>query len=307
MKRISCEACHIPALHRASALGFETTSGKLNFIINPPAAAEFGEIASWKPVYERREDQKIHPFNAVQAIWWGNLDADGVLHPLFLREHEAGWKTFSDQVADDNGDGAAEVNREEEIVAGLQAFAKTLEGNQRFDRIHPALVKGNQVYQLDAAGNLAILDYDLQGMGEVKFSLTHIVAPASQALGANGCVDCHDDDAHMFTGQRVVDLYGAGGQPVTKSNGLFFGCRPFAFFLNSLHQRILSPVVSIAVVLVVFLIVVHYHSYGPKRIEFVPFSHEVRRFSLLERGVHLSRMVSFFMLTGTGLIMAFNL
>jgi formate dehydrogenase subunit gamma len=39
----------------------------------------------------------------------------------------------------------------------------------------------------------------------------------------------------------------------------------------------------------------------------VPFSGEAKRFNLLERAVHLARLISFAVLVDTGLIMAFNL
>jgi len=77
--------------------------------------------------------------------------------------------------------------------------------------------------------------------------------------------------------------------------------------LSSLHLEILRPLTSFGLMLVVFLITLHYHSYGPKRIPFEPFSHEVQRFSLLERGIHLFRLISFVFLSVTGVIMAFNL
>ncbi len=307
LKRIACESCHIPSLHRAAALGFETTTGQLVFTKNPPQAKSFGAAAEWKPVYERNAKQILFPYNDVLAIWWGNLDRDGIVYPLFLREQATAWKVFSNAVTDDNGDGRPEVNRDPEIVAGLKAFEQTLKGSKRFHRVQPVLVKGGKAYHLDSNGQLALLDYDLSGLDDVSFSVSHNVAPSRMALGANGCSDCHAEKANFFMGRRVVDLYGTDGKPISESMGAAFGCNPVAFMINSLHQQIISPVVSFGVILVVFLIVVHYHSYGPKRIPFVPFSGEVKRFSLLERGIHLSRLISFVLLAGTGLILAFNL
>ena len=45
----------------------------------------------------------------------------------------------------------------------------------------------------------------------------------------------------------------------------------------------------------------------PGWISFDPYSDEIRRFSLLERGVHLLRLIAFVFLAVTGLILAFNL
>ncbi len=307
INRIACESCHIPELHRAAALGNDATTGELRFIKNPPSAKSFGAEAAWKPVYERDELQRVYPLNAVLSVYWGNVDADSIMYPLFLSEHKAAWKLYGDSVKDHNGDGNPEVYTDNEIVAGLKAFEKTLQDNQRFTRVHPVYLKDNKIYDLDDSGKLRTRDYNHEDMTVSRFSINHNVAPAGLALGNKGCEDCHDYHAHFFKGQRVVDLYGPNGKPVTKSVGYWYGCRPWSFFINTFYQRVLSPLVSGGVILVIFLITLHYHSYGPKRIQFVPYSGEVKRFSLVERGIHLFRLIAFVILAGTGVILAFNL
>ena len=303
LQRISCEGCHIPSLNRSSALGSECSSGMQVFETNPIESDGFGENHIWYPSYERHDDGVINPINSVQGIWWANMDADSIIHPLFLKEHKIGWELFSESVTDDNGDGVPEVNRDEEILAGLKAFSETLQGNDRFTEIHPVLIKGNKAYHLNENGQVAVMDREIES--SVNFSINHTVAPARLALGEGGCLDCHDRHVHFFKGQRVVDLYAADGQPETVSNGRYYGCNPVSFAINSFHQEILSPIVSVGIILVVFLVTVHYHSYGPKHLPFVPYSGEVKRFSLGERGLHLFRLISFLLLTGTGLIIAF--
>lgn len=304
IERISCEACHIPSLGRAAAAGFEATSGKLQYYSNPPAAKAIGDPITWKPAYDRWEDSLIYPFNSMVLIWWGNLGTDGVIYPLWLSEHATGWELFADQITDDNGDGRPEVNRPEEIVAGLKAFGTSLEANARFDQSHPVLIKAGKAYHLDSQGELEEIESPY--LPCLDFSISHNVAPASRALGANGCEDCHSEDVHFFKGQRVTDLFDADGIPITRSNGRYYGCNPFIFAINTFHQQILGPVVSVGIILALFMITLHYHSYGPKNIPFVPDSGEVPRFTPVERGVHLFRLISFVMLTITGLILAFN-
>ncbi|MGD2123335.1 MAG: formate dehydrogenase subunit gamma [Gemmatimonadota bacterium] len=310
LESIACEACHIPELGRAAVIGSEANSGRLVFHSRPPEAEEPGVEGAWKPDYERRPDGVIYPMNHVLTEWWGNRDADGLIYPLFLREHQAGWNTFSDQVIDEDEDGHKEINTPEEITAGLQAFTETLQGNQRFDRIQPVFVKSEVAYELDGDGTLTESPLEgtpLEGASYVNFSINHNTASTRQALGVNGCSDCHVQEAHFFKGQRVVDLHGPDGTPVTMSNGLFFGCNPFAFTINSLHQQIVSPFIGPLIIIVMFLIVLHYHGYGPKRTTFDPYSEEIQRFNLAERVVHLFRLIAFVFLAVTGLIMAFNL
>ncbi|MBU0983959.1 MAG: formate dehydrogenase subunit gamma, partial [candidate division Zixibacteria bacterium] len=298
------ESCHIPSLNRSSAAGFDATTGTLEFYYNPREAKDFAEVAQWMPAYERWVDDKIYPFNSMLLIWWGNLDQDGVIYPLWLRENGKAWDLFKDQITDDNDDGRPEVNREEEIVAGLKAFTESLADNERFSQIHPVMIKGGKSFHLGEGDQLVEEDYDQPPC--VNFSISHNVAPARMALGANGCDDCHAESAHFFKGQRVIDLYDENGMVVTRSNGRYYGCNPVAFAINTFHQQILSPLVSIGIIFALFMITLHYHSYGPKHIPFVPDSGEVPRFSLVERAVHLFRLISFILLSITGLILAFN-
>jgi formate dehydrogenase gamma subunit len=310
VERIACESCHVPQLGRAAAQGHDSTTGELVFYPRPPEADAPGDVGIWKPDYERREHRHIHPMNHFLAVWWGNRDADGLIYPLFLREQAAAWERLADRVDDDDGDGRKEVNREDEIRAGFEVFAAVLDGNQRFDRVRPVLVKGGYSYELDESGALVRLPLEgtpLEGESSVNFTINHNIAPTRMALGAGGCSDCHVGQAHFFKGQRTVDLFGPDGAPVTRSNGSFLGCLPWTFTMNAIHQQIVSPYVGPLIMIMVFLIVLHYHSYGPKRIPFDPFTDEIPRFSFVERAVHLLRLLAFAILAVSGLILAFNL
>lgn len=286
-------------------MALETSTGELEILTIPRSADAPGELEKWEPVYERRQDDVIIPLNSVVSIWWGNRDYDGVIHPLFLSETESAWDIYGDDVVDNDEDGELEVNTKEEIIAGLNATKETLDGNARFEKIDPVLVKGRILYSLDESGGLVETE-NTEAWSYVNFSINHNVAPARMALGEGGCDDCHVSEAHFFKGRRVLDPYGLDSEPVTEANGRSFGCIPISFQINAFHQDILSPLVSIGMILLVFFVTVHYHSYGPKRISFVPYSGEVKRFSMLERGVHLFRLISFVLLTVTGLILAFN-
>ena len=304
---IACESCHIPALHRSAALVSDATTGELRFVKNPPSAEEFDEKAEWKPVYQRDSLHRIYPLNSVLAVYWANLDSDSILYPLFLREHADAWKLYGDSITDTTEDGFPAVYTDKDIVAGLKAFSESLKGNKRFTQVHPVYLKGGKAYDLDGEGKLAVHEYDHPEMIMANFSINHNVAPAGLALGNQGCLECHSEGTHFFKGRRVIDPYGSDGKPTTEFIGHWYGCTPWSFAINSFYQRVLSPLVSFGVVLVIFLVTVHYHSYGPKRIPFVPYSGEVYRFSFFERGVHLFRLIAFLLLGFTGVILAFNL
>ncbi len=310
LRTIDCRSCHIPALGHAAAHGVIMTTGERTLTLRPDSAEYAGDLTPWSPDYQRRENGHIYPFNVTLQVWWGNRDADGIIYPLFLRETEKAWALYDDEISDDNDDGTPEVNTDEEIIIGLNAIAASLEDNERFENIHPVFMKGETAYELNDDDSLVAWSLDgtpYEGTTTVKFAVSHNVVSRGRALGAHGCGECHGSDAHFFKGQQVVDLYGADGQVVGENNGRWFGCNPFAFTINSFHQEIISPFIGIGIMLVIFLTVVHYHSYGPKRITFDPYSQEVERFSLIERAVHLFRLIAFVILTVTGLIIAFNL
>jgi formate dehydrogenase gamma subunit len=289
LDRIACESCHIHTLRRAAINGIDITSGEQEFIINPRTAEMFGDTATWYPIYERRDDEKIYPFNSILTVWFANFDSDSIAYPLFAREHSEAWELYSDELP-------------EEIIAGLKAVARSLEGNERFNIINPVFIKGGKGYVLDSNGELSQFEHTVKC--DASLSISHNVS--RRALGAGGCWDCHSRGAHFFKGQRVIDLYGEDGQPITKSIGRYWGCNPVAFEVNTFHQEFLSPIISIIMIAVMFFVILHYHSYGPKRIRFFAGALEIPRFTLFERGVHLFRLIAFVLLAITGLIMAFN-
>ena len=259
LDNIACESCHIPELGRAASVGIDATTGTLQIYTSNSLSDETTQEDSWQPIYHRDSNNIIHPMNDVQTIYWGNLDADDIVYPLFKREHAAAWDLFGDQIKDDNDDGIPEVNTFAEITIGLKAFAESLADNPRFEQIHPVYIKGDSVFQLDQQGKLGTLDREVQHV--VQYSIDHNVAPTRHALGNNGCGDCHAPDAHFFKGKVIVDMFDTTGQPVLASIGRGLGCNPTVFKVNSFHQQILSPAISFIIIMIVFLITLHYHQF----------------------------------------------
>ena len=165
-------------------------------------------------------------------------------------------------------------------------------------------MKGGYAYEINESGELV---HEHHAMAHSHgFSINHNVAPAPQALGANGCQDCHSPEAHFFKGFFTVDLYDEEGDLVQERNGRLLGCNPWIFSVNSFHQRLMSPMLGLLFMVVLFFIILHYHAQGPKHHELAYAAGEVKRFSVTERLVHLFRLVAFLLLALTGLIFAFS-
>jgi hypothetical protein len=64
-------------------------------------------------------------------------------------------------------------------------------------------IAGGKLYRLDASG-----DVKTEASAQAEpylWAIGHDVRPASQALGANGCQDCHSKTSPIFFGEVAVD------------------------------------------------------------------------------------------------------
>jgi len=304
LDRLDCEFCHIPSLGRAGGSGFDVTTGAIvNFAT--PGADKIGAPFEWQPRFLRGEDGRLEPVNPLLAILYTNKNADGIHYPLFGREIKKAYTRIKDSLPHRPADQPVLQTREE-IRTMLLALKQTLAGNARFQAIAPHYHCGGRVYSLTAADAIQV-EEDHTWVGHMEaFNINHNVAPATLALGAGGCRDCHSSKAHVFKGPVVTNLAGEDGQPEFTRRGRLFGCTPLAFALNSFHQNYLTPYVSMALFLIVFFLMLHYTGQGPKMIDRGASGEMITRFRLAERWTHLFRMLSFLLLWFTGAIFFYN-
>ncbi len=303
LKRMDCEACHIPSLHVAGGAGFDVTTGGLA-LFPTIGAKKVGAKFDWQPRLLRGKDGKLEPVNPLLAIFYTNMDADGIYKPLFAKELKKAWATIKDQFKD-RPKNRPVLQTKEDIGIMLSALNESLANNQRFKAVAPHLHRGGDVYSLDASGNVNVED-DHTWAGHLEaFNINHNVAPAKQALGANGCDDCHSEEAHIFKGLVPVNLMTEDGEVKYVKNGRLIGCRPWAFALNMFHQQYLTPYVSLLIFLIAFFIIIHYTGRGPKMIDYGG-KPTIQRFNLTERWTHMVRMLSFLLLWLTGAIFFYN-
>lgn len=304
LDKLACEVCHIPTLNRAAGEGFDVTTGAMVNVAKI-GAQKLGQEFTWRPRYQRGKDGKLKPVNPLLPVFYTNKNADGKYYPLFMREIKKAWDQAQNQLKPQNPQ-RPDLHTPEQIKIMLTALTQTLQGNQRFQAVSPNLHKGGKIYSLNGKGEVVEAP-DHTWVGHLEgFNINHNVAPATLALGANGCGDCHSTQAHMFTGQIVTDMFGPDGRPAYISSGRLFGCKPWAFYLNQFHQTYLSPYVSIFLLLLVFGLVLHYTGQGPKGADFTHEPAEILRFNLAERWTHLIRMISFILLALTGYIFFYN-
>ncbi len=306
LEKLACEVCHIPALHIAAGEGFDVTT---SMMVNYPkvGAKKIGERFTWRPRYQRdHKGEKIYPVNPLLPVIYTNQDQDGRDYPLFAREIGKAYAKIKEELKNKKPH-QPELHTPEEIKLMLAALTETLPGNPRFKQIRPHYHKGGQLYSLNDKGEV-IATQDTSWCSQIEgFNISHNVAPAGLALGANGCGDCHADKAHMFLGKVATDLFGPGGKPVFATAGQLFGVNSGVYAINKIYQIYITPYVSWVILLLVFFLVLHYTGQGPKGADFYASSTDIQRFSLAERWTHLCRLVAFLVLTCTGYIFFYNI
>ncbi len=225
LDKLSCEACHIPELHRSAVAAMYLNTGIFGKHARPGTRG-FGDPKPWKPAYVIRAKDKdgiprITPVNPMLNTLFTNRQDNGVHVPLFLSEVETAYKECENDLS--RRDPSYDFHRKEDIRRMLQTLTRTLSFNQRITRPNPYFHTGGHMYSLLGDGSLN-QSPDTTWVQRLPFySISHNVAPADKALGAGGCRDCHSKTAHLFNGPVVTDYFGNNGNPVTVSMSEFLG------------------------------------------------------------------------------------
>ncbi|WP_243367115.1 cytochrome b/b6 domain-containing protein [Fundidesulfovibrio soli] len=300
LEMLACETCHIPAINRAGGEGFDVTSGGM---VNYPkiGAKGMGAEFKWEPRYQLLKRGQISPVNPLLVVTWTNRDADGTYTPLFMREIKKAYDLVAPKLQAKNP-AKPELHTPEQIGMMLTALNEALKGNKRFKAVAPAYHKGGEIHELGPDGKVVTRKDETWVAHMEGFNINHNVAPAKLALGANGCADCHSEKANMFLGRQVADMFGPDGKPVYTDNARILGVSHAAFRLNAFYQAAVVPYGSWIILLVGFLLTLHYTGQGPKGLDARCEPGEIERFGLAERWTHLLRMLAFMALAATGYV-----
>ncbi len=261
LDKLSCAACHIPELNRAAMGAMIMTTGPA--VKYPQIYSKgIGKNVTWKPGYEIRKKvkddaAKIYPVNPLINILFTNKDTDRIYYPIFVREVKKAYASVVDKLSNKDSN-KYDFHTPEDITLMLSALSKNLVDNKRFKQVNVYFHSGGTLYFLDNNNELA-KDIDNTWVSNIPpFSISHNVAPANKALGANGCTDCHSEDAHLFSGTIIKDIFGADGKPVTVRTGELLGFDSTTFKLNYFFQyyltRILPTLILVLLILVAFLV-----------------------------------------------------
>ncbi|MGZ3495677.1 MAG: multiheme c-type cytochrome [Thermodesulfobacteriota bacterium] len=223
LKLIACQTCHIPFQTSPADLVYDYAStGRAviydtsTFLSNDPSDPKrfvpgvdpniwYPAVTNWKG--------RIVPTRPLTVIYWGDYDPKtNVVKPVSL------WKIQelkTPSLKDDNGDGIPEVNSFVEI----KTFLLALKGMDKFGSpiaIHPVLIKGGFLYQLDKKGEVEKIKNEQAEV--LDFSISHQVMAGPSVIGARGCKECHSKKSPFFLRKVLVDPYDEKGKPVYIEN-----------------------------------------------------------------------------------------
>lgn len=231
LEKLACEVCHIPQLGRSSALGLDVSNGSVR-LYPRNGAKKIGSNLLWYPEVNLGPNRKLYPVNNFQPNLFTNKAVSGIYVPLFGKEILQGYETVRSQLTLDS---TAEplVNTTHEIFLMLNALSRSLQGNPRFDSIHPCYHSKGTIFDLDSSGNLRTTVDNSWASQPNAFNISHNVAPTQMALGANGCDDCHASRAAIFSNSIGG---GKGDEKEKFTYSSFIASESSAIYLDQLHK-----------------------------------------------------------------------
>lgn len=129
----------------------------------------------------------------------------------------------------------------------------------------------------------------------------HNVAEPDKALGADGCDDCHGFGSRFFFGKTQTT--NKQGNAVTLVNYKSMDLNKDEVILGIWRESVLKTYGGWLFPFMFGLSIAHYAIFGPKRVHTVEGEPMIQRFTLLERLIHVTAVVSFLFLATTGIML----
>ncbi|HRT93800.1 MAG TPA: cytochrome b/b6 domain-containing protein [Planctomycetota bacterium] len=291
LREIACETCHSGPKPQRVPPGFEQPTDPTWGVIlttRKPSGPPF-----YAPVYKETEAGPIGVFARMLPTYFANRREDKSLTPLDPQYIASRVRRVESEIKDDTGDGVPEVNTDAEIKAVLGALKKK--------DVSPVYIAGAKLYWLDDKGDVASEATELGA--PLDLPLAHNVRPAPQALGAQGCTECHRADAPFFLSLGLTRVAAADGKPEGEPLYARLDRSASDVRLAGLRERYIRPYGRFAIGLVALVLVLHYVVFGPRRYDKRIPEQLVQRFSVIERLVHLTLLGSFLCLAATGILL----
>jgi formate dehydrogenase subunit gamma len=255
---------------------------------------------------------KIYPANRIHSAWPGiEIDGETALMQPKMSDIVKMWVAHRAdpankypelaRIADDNGDGAPEVNRAEEIDALIHSVTQMLTDIQYpLQKKRVVWVMDDRVYRSGAEYRvLPKRDWEASPYANVhKYS--HDIFPSEAARGSNGCTDCHSFRSAFFYAPVLKHLFDENAKSVVEPQYQRLGFSGVSVALGAWRESVLKRVGLWVPVAVVLLCLFHLVIFGTRRVSVDLGDEEVVRHRPGERLAHALGLVSFVVLALTG-------
>lgn len=208
---------------------------------------------TFRPVLAKYKG-KIYPVNRIHSTWPAieTPGQPGLMQPRPPDIHKM-WKAHFDdptqhpelaRIKDDDGDGALEINRPEEVEALIATVTRhltslnyDLKGKRvvwvSSDRVYPS---GTEYRVMDKA------EWEASPYANVH-KYNHDTAPARAALGSGGCTDCHSSKSEFFDRAVLLTAFSPDdGKPRWTPNSTLLGYSAASVRLGAFREQTLKPV-----------------------------------------------------------------
>ena len=209
-KKLTCTACHsgpypkdvtnFVQTSQSHGLEFQGThrgNDTVPLIVEPVYAKRTydGKIGPqrmvWPSYWAREKEGKVKPIKAEKVVEKAKVVFDGILEE---RAEDNAKKAKAEGAAHE---GKKKYLTEERIAAILEILNQDAENEGQ-----AAYVSGGKLYRRIAEGKLEASDH--AAAEPVSWPIGHNVRPATESLGAKGCLECHAQGAPFHFGQVEI-------------------------------------------------------------------------------------------------------
>ncbi|MFZ1290647.1 MAG: hypothetical protein WAR79_11190 [Melioribacteraceae bacterium] len=262
-ERLSCTTCHSgiwptekPNMIKTSKAHFLGMHG------TNKAQDVFPHI--FTNIFTENSSEKIEPRNLIFPSFWGIKDSNNNISPLPIEFVE---QKIRPMLALDSifNFGTWPSVKDSLIISILDSIK-----NAKLFKGQPVLITGGKIFEVDGK-TLSSDDYFENGF---SWRIAHTVRPASQALGVNGCNDCHSMNSAFFTSNINVEssLLSQKGKTISISNSQNNNEIYQSLFSLTFFFRPILKFIIILSAIVIFMVIAGYSIFAIRSISNFVFS-----------------------------------
>jgi hypothetical protein len=240
LNKIACQTCHIPYKDTPVGYMIDMSTGNQVWMLRdgktPTWAGDFGKVTpgfTWRPFLKKFDPdgagpmaEKYYPYGSKSSTWFGYVPTGKTtIQPFILKAVNGIYNAQKATMAAPSvpvtfADGTTgtkpNVSDPADIVVMLTELAASPSNPAGAT---PVFVSAEVGYELDGAGTGLVATAYENAESDHNFSIFHNIRIAEEALGANGCTDCHSAEGSLMT-EQITDVSGFLSSRDMATNGV---------------------------------------------------------------------------------------